>query len=97
MAIIDSMVLVDLSVRARVGGTPSLPMVRVSASPSRKDAVALGWEEVQLAGQCPQFGLGDQRIGDVVGGPHPLPARVQRCIRGIESKGHRWGRAPGGE
>jgi hypothetical protein len=48
--------------------------------------VALGWEEVQFAGQCPQFGLGDQRIGDVVGGPHPLPARVQRCIRGIESK-----------
>jgi len=44
MAIIDSMLFVDLSVRASVGGTPSRPMVRVSASPSRKDAAAPGWE-----------------------------------------------------
>jgi hypothetical protein len=44
MEIIDSRVFVDLSVRARVGGTPSRVMVRVSARPSRRLAAAPGWE-----------------------------------------------------
>jgi transposase len=35
---------VDRNVRARVGGTPSRPIVRVSASPSRSDPAAPGWE-----------------------------------------------------
>src|ERR1700694_5079765 len=34
ISIIDSIALVDRSVRASVGGTPSRPMVRVSARPS---------------------------------------------------------------
>jgi hypothetical protein len=44
MAIIDSMLLVLGSVRARVGGTPRRRMVSVSVRPSRKDAAAPGWE-----------------------------------------------------
>jgi hypothetical protein len=42
ISIIDSMELVDLIVRARVAGTPSGPIVRVSASPSRSDAAEPG-------------------------------------------------------
>jgi hypothetical protein len=41
--IIDSMVFVERSVRARVGGTPNRSTVRVSASPSRRLAAAPGW------------------------------------------------------
>src|SRR5215467_2962684 len=41
--IIDSMLFVECSVCARVGGTPSRRMVRVSAMPSRSDAAAPGW------------------------------------------------------
>ena len=35
--------LVERSVRARVGGTPSRRMVSVSAMPSRRLAAAPGW------------------------------------------------------
>jgi hypothetical protein len=44
MAIIDSIELVDLRVRASVGGTPSRMTVSVSASPSRNEAAAPGSE-----------------------------------------------------
>jgi hypothetical protein len=41
--IIDSMVLVDRSVRANVGGTPRRSTVSVSDRPSRRLAPAPGW------------------------------------------------------
>jgi hypothetical protein len=44
ISIIDSIELVLRNVRARVGGTPRRPMVKVSASPSRRLAAAPGWE-----------------------------------------------------
>lgn len=44
MAIIDSIEFVDLRVRASVGGTPSRMTVSVSASPTRSEAAAPGYE-----------------------------------------------------
>ena len=41
--IIDSMALVERSVRARVGGTPRRSTVSVSSRPSRRLAAAPGW------------------------------------------------------
>src|SRR5512144_1278260 len=41
--IMDSIALVERSVRARVGGTPSRSTVSVSSSPSRRLAAAPGW------------------------------------------------------
>ena len=41
--IIDSMELVERSVRASVGGTPRRSTVSVSVRPSRSEAAAPGW------------------------------------------------------
>ena len=70
--IIDSMLLVERSVRARVGGTPRRSTVSVSVSPSRSDAAAPGWVPVQLTGEGLELGLGGQRGLGVVGLSHPL-------------------------
>jgi hypothetical protein len=69
--IIDSMALVERSVRASVGGTPSRRTVSVSARPSRRLAAADGLGLVQLAGQRGQLCLGLERRVGVIGGAHP--------------------------
>ena len=43
MPIIDSIALVERSVRARVGGTPRRSTINVSARPSRRLPAAPGW------------------------------------------------------
>ena len=67
--IIDSMLLVDCRVRARVGGTPSRSTLSVSSSPSRRLAAAPGWARSNLLGEGEQRGLGFQRRSGVVGEP----------------------------
>jgi len=78
--IMDWMALVDLSVRANVGGTPSRSTVRVSARPSQAGGdprVSL----VQLAGQGLELRLGEQCTVGVVGGAHLGSASTPRHPR----------------
>ena len=42
--------------------------------PSRRLAAAPGWER-SSSGRVPQVGLGEERVGGAVGGPHPLGHR----------------------
>jgi len=71
MPIMDSIALVERSVRARVGGTSRASTVRVSASPSRRLAAAEGWVLSSSQASAGQLRLGLQRRTGVVGGPHP--------------------------
>jgi hypothetical protein len=52
ISIIDSMALVERSVRANVGATPRRVTVRVSNSPSRRLAAAPGWLLARLVARA---------------------------------------------
>ena len=70
--IIDSMQLVERSVRASAGETPRRSTVSVSVRPSRKLPAAPGMGALQLLGQRLKLRLGQDRGLGPVGRPHPL-------------------------
>ncbi len=75
ISIIDSMGLVERSVRARVGGTPRRLTVRVSARPSRSDPAAPGWALSRSRARPPGW---------------PWQLRGQSRGRPLASGGQRW-------
>ena len=92
--IIDSIVLVERSVRARVGGTPSRKTVRVSAMPTRRLAAAPGWVLSSSRASCSSspsaFSAGSAGRPCASASPPPggaspgaCPLRSVSCVPGI--------------
>ena len=65
----DAIGFVLRGVRMSAGGKPRRTTVKVSGSPSRKDAAAPGWFFFKLAGKREQLAFGLHRPLGAIGGP----------------------------